>query len=248
MQNRSIESGVQLFSRMNREHLQILNGIHPKLFPDGGPFGNQVIEVLFNEDVDYTDFFIEFIVRAVLPGRLSEEFKECQVILLHTDFQINLIKMIKVLEKKLVECKVRKSEKQSLVQEALKKLVILNCYTSEQLEITFHNLERIINNCENPGLVILDNCLSQYWTNKFNNFMLSFDEHCIKIVDQLYEKIKDLNVVLMYGRACTSDNLKRATQVGYSIHIVKNAQKNIVANVTNFEKNCSFTVPFDGNI
>ncbi|CAG9768807.1 unnamed protein product [Ceutorhynchus assimilis] len=249
IKNQTIESGVQLFARIKSEQYQALNGINPKLFPEGGPFGNQVIEVVFNqEDTDYTDFLMDFIVRAILPSRLSPEFKESNVILLQSDFHMDIKKIIKVIEKKLDQNNIKKNNRVPIIEETLKRLVILNCYNSDILEISFHNLERIINNCQNPGLVVLDNCLSQYWTKKFMNCRLSFDEHCIKTVDSLFEKIKDLNVVLMYGRTCTTtntDNLKRGNQVSYVINIVKNSKLSYTACVTNLEKNCSNQVHFN---
>ncbi|XP_066156252.1 uncharacterized protein [Euwallacea fornicatus] len=239
MEYRQMETGAQLFSRLKPESSRILDGINPKLFPEGGPLVNQVIEVLHHQNFNYTDFFVDFIVRALLPSKLDPSFKESQVILLHTDCQISLLKVIKFIEKKC-------GKNNSIVEECLKRLVKINCYCAEEMERTFFNLERIIGNCEKPGLVVLDNCLSQYWIAKFEERMLSFDKHAEKTVNLLYEKIKDLNVVLMYGRPFWSggNSIKPGAQVTYSIYIAEN-ETGFEAQVKNVEKNVSYIVPFN---
>lgn len=197
MQEVNIESGVQLFSRIQTENAHALDGIYPKLFPDGGPFGNQVVEMVFGKDMDPTNWFADVIAKAVLPSSLHPEFKESQVIFFNTEAQLNIFKLIKFIEKKLGQC----SQKNLIVEQALSRLVLLNCYTADQLETTFHNLENIIRKLDSPSLVILDNSLSQYWIRRFEGMepKMSFKRYSIQIVDDLLEKVKGLNVVLMFG-------------------------------------------------
>lgn len=246
MQNRSVESGVQLFSRVKSQNAENLNGINLKLFPDGGPLRNQAIEVVFDQEIGYDDFYIDLIIGAVLPTKLYKEFKEVQVVLLNSEFHINPLKIIKILEIKLETLNI-KNEKESIIENALKNLIILNCFSPQQFEVTCYNLERVIRNCKNPGFVLLDNILSQYWCAKFNNFSLSFDEHYKKTLNLLYDKIKDLNVVLIYGRPGIDECSVKGTQVSYIIELAKR-EAHFLATVKNLENHTDIAVPFCINV
>ncbi|XP_019768704.1 uncharacterized protein LOC109543432 [Dendroctonus ponderosae] len=237
MQEVNIESGVQLFSRIQTESAHALDGIYPKLFPDGGPFGNQVVEVVFSKETDPTDWFADVIAKAVLPSSLHPEFKQSQVIFFNTEAQLNIFKLIKFMEKKLRQC----SQKTAVVEQAMSRLVLLNCYTADQLEITFYNLENIIRHLDSPSLVILDNSLSQYWTRRFESSkpMLSFKRHSIQIVNELFEKVKGLNVVLMFGRS--GDYQSRSAHIDYTIQIAREK----LATVTDWGRNRKFKADID---
>lgn len=241
MEISNIETGVQLFSRLKAKETNILDGLNPKLFPSGGPLNNQVIEVSYTQGIDYTDFFIDFIARAVLPSNLDSSFKESEVLLLNTDFQINLFKLIKFLEHKLKELNV--VERKSVVESCIKRVVILNCYSFEQLEATFYNLERIISNCSKPSLVVLDNCLSQYWSQKLENPKLSFDKFSANLVGLLFQKIKDLNVVLMYGKMLNNGEGKPGSQVTYMVNLW-HTEHNFCATVNDLDKKLVYDVKF----
>ncbi|KAJ8952683.1 hypothetical protein NQ318_020998 [Aromia moschata] len=65
MQRSNIESGVQFFSRVGRK--TSLQGINPRLFPEGGPYPNQIIEITSDATIDKTNLLIDFIVRTILP-------------------------------------------------------------------------------------------------------------------------------------------------------------------------------------
>ncbi|KAL1500948.1 hypothetical protein ABEB36_006361 [Hypothenemus hampei] len=230
-----IENGVQLFARVLQGNApQKMENIHPHLFPHGGPWYNQVIEIYSSSNLNlHNDLLIELMARAVLPRTLHSTFKECRVIFLRTDFQIHFLKVIKTMEK-LVSDKV--VDKNRVVRDSLQRLVLLDCFDEEQLLVTFHNLAHLINNCQShAGLIILDNSLSFYWNRKMmnSNTMLSFDKYSSMIIESLYEKVRDLNIVVMFGRL---NVIKPCNLASYSIEVTKDG-----ATVKDLEKKDTYT-------
>lgn len=241
---RTVESGVQLFSR-TRQKVGNISGINPTLFSDGGPLGGQIIEINVTPGVDYTDIIIDFIVKAILPTKVCNEFKEVDIILFNTDFQISLLKIIKVIEKKLESYDLG-SETKVVIEESLKRLIILNCFSFEQFEITVYNLENILTKYENAGLLIIDNILSQFWVAKYDSTMLSFEEHASKILSLIHNRIKEWSIVLMYTKLITSE-MRRSEKIhqaiSYTIDVFKNNEE-YWTKVRNNENNTCVTVPF----
>ncbi|XP_060524271.1 uncharacterized protein LOC132700766 [Cylas formicarius] len=193
---RKIESGVQLFLRVNSQNSNKISGICPELFPNGGPYPNEVVKLIVGKDVDPSDILVDLIVRCILPTKYGTDCKGVEVILINTEFQIKLFKIIKFIEE-TIKCSQRAEQTKNVIENAFKRLYMLNCYTLDQLELSFHKLEKIINNSENVGLVVLENAMTFYWTSKFTKSKLSYDKYFCNIVEKLFDKIKDLNVVLL---------------------------------------------------
>ncbi|KAF7270442.1 hypothetical protein GWI33_016592 [Rhynchophorus ferrugineus] len=120
MLSRTVESGIQLFSR-TKQKIGNISGINPSFFPNGGPLGGQIIEINVTPEVNYTDIVIDFIVKAILPTKYCDEFRQVDVILFNTDFQISLLKITKIIEKKLESLNLG-NETKVIIEEALKRL------------------------------------------------------------------------------------------------------------------------------
>ncbi|KAJ8934375.1 hypothetical protein NQ314_013416 [Rhamnusium bicolor] len=243
MQSSKIESGVQLFSRVT--HKTFLAGINPNFFPEGGPLPNQVVEITGNPQTDKNDLLIDFIVKCILPNKYNNEWKGSAAILINTEFQINLFKIIKVIETLIRNNGITDSRK-DIIENSLKHLTIFNCYSSEELEMTFYNLDKLIHGNENINLVVLDNIAAQFWITKFDNNMLSYYHHSIKNFEILYNAIKNLQVLLIFVRhKKISDNKKFSQKIDFRIEIEKD--DDFKAFVTNYENQATTCVSFKLN-
>nr|XP_023018912.1 uncharacterized protein LOC111507788 [Leptinotarsa decemlineata] len=241
-----IESGVQLFSRLNSR--PILEGINKFLFPDGGPYPNQVIEITGHPRIDKNDLLMDFLVKCILPSKYSDEFKGSGAIFINTEFQISLFKIIKVIETHLTARNIKDSKKE-ILENALKNLTIFNCFSLEELEVTFMSLERFIYANENVSLVLIDNIAAHYWIAKASSNMLSYFQHSLKMFDKVYSVLKSLNILLVFVRSDKDCDKKRSsTNVDYRIEIQENTKAGFCAVMHNFEKQTTSSVLFKVDI
>ncbi|KAJ8965803.1 hypothetical protein NQ317_019951 [Molorchus minor] len=239
MENK-IESGVQLFSRVTRK--TCLEGINPHLLPEGKPCPNQIIEIIGDDSqVDKTNLLIDFIVRCILPVDCNREWKGSTAILVNTEFQINLFKIIKVIENLLQKNQISKPKKH-IIKSALKNLIIFNCFNLEELEVTFHKIEKTIHHNENVSLVLIDNIATQFWISKFTDNRLSYYQHSLRIFGLIHDIIKSLQVVLIFARNENANNKRFSKEVDFRIEIV-NGRNDFNAVVTNYENQSKICVP-----
>lgn len=242
MHTTKIESGVQLFSRVNRK--TFLEDINPALFPQGSPYPNQVIEITGKPQIDKNDLLIDFIVKCILPSKYNKEWKGSAAILINTEFQINLLKIIKIIETFITRNNVTDSKK-VIIENALKNLIIFNCYTLEELEMTFYYLEKIIQCNENINLVAIDNIAAHFWISASNSpDVPSYYHHSTKMFEILYNVLKNLQVLLLFVRHERTGNRKKFNnKIDFRIEVEK-VDVSYRAIVTNYEKQTTLHVPF----
>ncbi|KAJ8921649.1 hypothetical protein NQ315_010558 [Exocentrus adspersus] len=239
MQHNRIESGVQLFSRVNRK--TYLEGINSALFPNGGPHHNQVIEITGAPEIDKYDLIIDFIVRCILPNKYNNEWKGSAAILINTDFQISLLKIIKVIETKIAKHDIKES-KRLIIENALKNLIIFNCYTLEQLEMTFYYLENVIQSNANICLVAIDNISTGFWISSMNSGTSNYS-HSLRNFEILYNVIKSLEVLTIFLKHDKTTKKRFSSKVDFRIEIEK-IEDNYKAIVTSYENQSVVHIPF----
>nr|CAI5853911.1 unnamed protein product [Callosobruchus analis] len=234
-----IESGPQLFRRLNSSSYTI-DGINPALFPNGGPYPNKVIEITGESNIDKTDLLVDFIVKSILPSKFKKEWKSSGVILVNTEFQINIFKIIKAMEVHLLENNVKES-KRLLIEEALKLLIIINCYSLEDTELAFYSLERLLFNNGNISLIVVDNIAANYWVAKLNKNTLSYFQHTLKMFDLIFNIIKNLNATLVFVRHENKDK-KLLRNIDHQIKVECISEDKFNFQVTNCDDNSSFNI------
>lgn len=241
MQCSKIESGVQLFSRVSRK--SFLENINPVLFPEGGPYPNQVIEVTGDPNIDKNDLLIDFIVKCILPNKYNKEWKGSSAVLINTEFQISILKIIKVIETLIMKYNVTDSKK-VVIQNALKNLIIFNCYNLNELQVTFYYVEKIIQCNENINLVVIDNIAAHYWISSYNLCNTpSYYQHSLKMFEILYNVIKSLQVLLIFVRHERTNKKKFNQKVDFRIE-VQRVDHSYKAVVTNYDKQTVLEVAF----
>ncbi|XP_030746069.1 uncharacterized protein LOC115874911 [Sitophilus oryzae] len=219
MFSRTVESGVQVFSRTKSRGTTI-SGINPHFFEDGEPLPGQLIELLARDHVNYVCIMVDLIVRAILPPKYYNEFKGVKVILFDTNSMICVFMVRQILEKKLEPFNLQSDEKKTVVEEALKNLSVIKCYTLEEFEITIRNFEDTLDKDDQIGLVILDDVFTQYWCAQFCGDDLSYEEYCLKYLRLLHNAIKDSNVTMIYHRSVNMEFKKSGFNIlAYSIDV-----------------------------
>lgn len=247
MNNNQVESGIQLFSRVNR--INSLEGMNPNYFPEGGPFPNQIIEITGKQKLDKNDLLLDFIIKCILPNNCKSEWKSSGAILIICEHQINLFKIIKIIETHLNNNGIVDPKKE-ILENALKNLTIFNCYSLEDLELAIMNLERLIIVKENINLVAIDNITAYYWIAKSENNNLSYYQHVQQMFQKIFNVIKSLNVLFLYIRkqSNTASN-KGFPNLDYRIDVEEdeNQEGCFKSVITNFVKQSSITVCYKVN-
>jgi hypothetical protein len=208
-----VESGVQLFLRLNNSS-QTLKDINPRLLGPGTPVSNQIIEVTGDFS---NELLLDFIIRCTLPQELNAQWKGSGVVFVNTNHHLNILKITNVLDAHLKNLNVKC--RKPVIESALSHITILNCYNDEQLEMTFRNLEKIIQDRDDVSLLVVDDITSQFWLAKQKNVMLSLEQYS-KLKFQLLQNIvKDLNVVLIFSRYQLRD-LKKTVDLHVDYKII----------------------------
>ncbi|XP_044259396.1 uncharacterized protein LOC123007936 [Tribolium madens] len=194
MQAPVVESGVQLFSRLNKSQF-CLEDVNPKLFQGGSPRPNDIVEVTGDFS---TDLLVDFLVRCILPKELNQYWKESGVVFVNTTFHISVLKITNTIDAHLKNLKIK--NRKSLIEKALTFVTFLNCYDEEQFETTLRNLEKMIQDKDNCSLLIIDDITSQFWVAKQKNSILSYDQFSRNIFSLLQSVVKNLNLVSIFCR------------------------------------------------
>lgn len=188
----SVESGVQLFSRVGQAKKSKLKNINQKLFPHGGPAANDVIEIIGDAS---TNLIVDFLMRCILPDGYGLDL---EAILINASHHVSILKIASVIDAFLKSLKIK--DRKNIIEKSLKNLIVLNCYSEQQLEMTFLNMENVINEHNRVNLVIIDDLRVHYWINFHKQPKLSMDYYAKTNLQLIHNTIKNLNIVLIFSR------------------------------------------------
>lgn len=241
MQLQRVESGVQLFSRINTCIPFKLQDINPKLFQGGCPRPNDIIEVA-GEFIE--DLLVDFLTRCVLPTSLDQNWKESGAVFINTNQHISVLKITSSIDAHLKNHKVE--NRKSLIEKALTFITILNCYDEEQFEMTLRSLDKIIQDRDNVSLLIVDDITTQFWIAKESDPDLSLEQFTKINFGILQSAVKNLNIVLIFSRGEISDSTQSIDleHVDYKIIGEKLETQNQFLVIDGMKKT-SITVPFN---
>lgn len=238
-----VESGVQMFSRVSQTNY--LEGLHPTIFGDSYPKSNQIIEVVGTPETNKTSLALDILIRCILPTGLNPQWKGRDAVLVLTEFHINMHRIINVMNAHLKKLKTVICRK-TIIEEALNKLTILNCYDQNQFEIACYSLEKIIHNNDNIDLVLVENITIQYWSLRFicdNN--LSMFKYALNNYELLYSIVRDMNVVLIFTRSDIEENDEKQFHLSVDFSIkLKNCDNKFSSTVSNYSNNSKKSIYF----
>lgn len=239
MQNKRIESGVHLFARIaQRPNLDRLNEV---IFWNGGPYPAQLVEITGEPSTGKTMLVTDLLAKCILP--ICYKGKNSGAIIINTDHHFDLFKLISVMEYYLKKSGKSTSYK-SIIEKSLDNLIVLNCYSSEQLEATFLNLETIILQNNNISLLVVDSIAAYYWLERGNS-NLSFNAYYSQIISKLHGIAKQLNVSVIYTKP---EIVKESSNRKEDCTIVLRSQENcsfkmdVLDNVNNTSKSLLYKI------
>lgn len=87
----------------------------------------------------------------------------------------------------------------NIIEKSLGNLIVLNCYSNEQLEATLLNLETIILQNNNISLLVVDSIAAYYWSER-NNSNLSFNAYYSQIINKLFTIANQFNISVIYTK------------------------------------------------
>ncbi|XP_022919389.2 DNA repair protein XRCC2 [Onthophagus taurus] len=213
----NIESGVQLYARIRE------NSIPTKLkYPifENTVDPSDLIEIT-GDDKAGNALILDFIIQSITP----EEYggNGTNTIFVNTEHQLTIPIFIRGLKSFM---KHHKIENETFIDDCMKNLSIINCYSSDKLKFTFMHIERLLLENIEIKLVVIDSMFTYYWMDKPTvGTLTSFQKYCANNINYLLNVIKDLNVVLI----CKSinKNLKsnyNGSKRNYILNISENGE------------------------
>ncbi|XP_044756686.1 DNA repair protein XRCC2-like [Coccinella septempunctata] len=239
----NIESGVQLFSRVNNRNERLIH-LNEKFFGDENLL-NMNVEIVSDYSTDRNRLLVDFIIRSILPTTLNKNWKNCGLIFINTNFQIGVFQIIKTMDQHLKDMNVK--NRKQIIEESLQNLILLNCFNWTQLEVTIYSLEEKIKKRPNICTLILDDITAFYWIKKQEQDMLSAFMHSQKVFSLISGIIKSLNLLFVFGRTENNESNqdKRLSQsIDFQIIISKKNDTAFEAIVRSYKSDQINTVSF----
>ncbi|KAK4877914.1 hypothetical protein RN001_010420 [Aquatica leii] len=210
--NSQIESGLELVMRLTQR--PNLENINPILIPKG-PYPNEFVEIVGAPGTGKTTVLMDFIVRTLLPLNLLG--KNCGTVLIDTDHKFDMLRLITMLECELKKLNVAKSCIHSAIMKCLKNLTVLNCYDNEQLQMSFYNLEQILIENSDIGLIAVDCIPAYYWQYRnLSDNHISVYGYTKQMLQCLEQCVRNNNIVVAYTRNAEAD--VKEIKLGETIH------------------------------
>ncbi|KAJ0181014.1 hypothetical protein K1T71_003099 [Dendrolimus kikuchii] len=190
-----IESGMQLLARLTKK--PNIENFYPILFKSG-PKNTDVIEI--SNDADTSWLLIDMISEALIPNKVNDSV---QVLLIITDGNLNYELFLNVLRSKISNRFSQSNENirhiETIIQETLSKLHLIEIFDANQFYVTIHNLDNILMEHSNISLVIFNSLTAFYWSEQ--SFKITKMDLYVKNLLQIIQKfIKEYKITCVYTR------------------------------------------------
>lgn len=187
-----VETGIQLLARLIKK--PEIENFYPILF-NTGPKQGDVIELYSSNSTLY--LLIDIISEALVIMKLNGNAGG--VLIFNCDGNLHFETLVNIIRKKLSRAQCTSEELQSLLQEILSNIHILDIYDATQLYTTIHNLESILVEHSNISLVIFDTLTAFYWSEQ--GFKITKMDVYVKNLLQLIQKItREYKITILYTR------------------------------------------------
>lgn len=241
MQSQMIESGVHLFARVaQRPNLDRLNEV---IFQNGGPHPGQLMEITGEPSTGKTTLATDFLARCILP--VSYNGKNSGAVVINTDHHFDLFKLISIMEYYL-KTLGKNASCRKVIETCLGNLTVLNCYSNEQLEATFMNLQTIVLQNNNISLLVVDSIAAYYWLERANG-NLSFNAYYSKIISKLHSIAKEFNISVIYTKPETFNETSNNRKEDYTVILSKDQNGGFKMDVLDCINNTRRTVSYKIN-
>lgn len=212
-----------MFSRVT--HRPDLEGLNTIIFPQG-PYPGQIIEVTGDEGTGKTLLVTDFLARCLLPKSYKDiqlPGKNCGAIFVNCNHHFDLFRLAEILQYHIKENyrNLKSNIVQEIINNSLKNLAVINCYTNEQFQATLLNLESLILQETNNSLLIMDTIASFYWIQRIHS-NISYNAYYISIINSLKSLASKFNITVVYTKPVVSMKEQTKKHVDITIRLRKN--------------------------
>ncbi|XP_030377243.1 DNA repair protein XRCC2 homolog [Scaptodrosophila lebanonensis] len=141
-----------------------ISGLSPRIFQEG-PAAKALVEISGKTDTGKSFLLMELMARCALPS--SFDGKGCDVILLNLSHKLSgpLFKrrFLDMMKETATDHLHSADELNKAANECLKAIKILNCYSSEELELALVMLDHLLAENEGVALIAVDTLCEFYW-------------------------------------------------------------------------------------
>lgn len=221
MDQRTTESGAQLFQRARARSKPSLTNLSPEVIPRPGPSQTDIIEIVGEPNTGKTIQLMELIALAIMPPAYGGKGAECIVIDNNSNFHVPNA-LARIVEKHLLHHNMKASGStdtevlreatdhiQDLVFRSLDRIHFVKCYTGADLELAMLRIPLMLAENVNISLIAIDSITAFYWTERklirLDNYVRQTLKELKKINDEhrttaIYTKLVHSSEAAGYNR------------------------------------------------
>jgi RecA/RadA recombinase len=133
-------------------------------------------------------------------------------IIVNTDHHFQILKLVRTMESLLMNCResttmelqdqkhIDSKTIEKIIKDSLSNLIILNCYDSLQLFVTFHSLANILSSNTITSLITVDSISAYYWQDAAAGGVRKMDLYLRKALRALQTCVEEYNVIIIYTK------------------------------------------------
>ncbi|XP_017883612.1 DNA repair protein XRCC2 [Ceratina calcarata] len=221
-----VESGLELFARVNANTKPRLCGFENTLFPDG--LRNiDVIEIGGERSTGKTLLLSQILAKCILPDHyrtIRIQGLDASVILINTDHHFQTLKLVELMNgvidaaNQASATRVTKGlnlDKTSVIQESLRNLNIIDCYNSEQFSLTLRTLDDVFINNTKIVVLAIDSITAYYWEDREAN-MIKYNNYVKELLQLIKSHTTLFNILTIYT-TCSENTCNKKKQILHNV-------------------------------
>lgn len=228
-----MESGIDLFVRLQSRKRPSIVALSPEIIPKNGPMPGEIVEICGDTGSGKTIHTMEFIAQAVIPVEYGG--KGAGVIVIDTNSNFHVPNLLaKILEKHIVHsrsltCKSTDTEDlrdatsnvEDVVLDAMKKIVFFKCYSGVEFDLTLVYCSSYLTTHSDIGLMVIDSIANFYWSDLEDQQLVRMETYFQRYLQELRKITDESKIVMMYTRPAKFGNsdAKHDEKINYKIQL-----------------------------
>ncbi|KAL9913926.1 DNA repair protein XRCC2 [Glossina fuscipes] len=221
-----IASGYQLVVRHNSNLRPTFAKANfwPELFLDDGLQSKSLVEISGANGSGKSVVLFQIMARAVLSDWPQDSC--CEIIFIDLTHKFDVINFVNNHLKRTLtrthETTLTPEDESKIIQKCLESITLLNCYSLSQFEIAFTELENLIWNNSNIGLLAIDGLDRFYWED-CHQHLQRMSTYYKKWVSKLQQLCEDHNLSCCFTVESCHLKTKAEIAINYELKITKDA-------------------------
>ncbi|XP_076654310.1 X-ray repair cross complementing 2 [Halictus rubicundus] len=232
-----VESGAELFARLNSK--PSLRSLEDTLFSEGLQ-STDVIEINGEHTTGKTLLLSQLLAQCILPeyyGSVRINGCNASVVLINTDHHFQISDLVNIMTD-IVNVAYAKqitlnsidtdSERINVVRNSLPNLHVIDCYHSEQFQLTLRTLDDLFLSNAETAILAIDSITAYYWQDCENN-VTTIDSYIKKMLKLVRVHTNRFNVATIYTKPHESiikckenkSTINSTNAINYRIHLRK---------------------------